>query len=48
MWGDLTDEQYLAEKARLRAQLLTVPDSDKLVQFDQRRRVVVSLAESID
>jgi hypothetical protein len=48
MWGDLTDEQYVAEKAQLHAQLVTIPDSDKLVQFDSHRKVVLSLAESMD
>jgi hypothetical protein len=48
MWGDLTDEQYLGEKAQLHAQLVTIPDSDKLVQFDSHRKVVLSLAESIE
>jgi DNA invertase Pin-like site-specific DNA recombinase len=48
MWGDLSDDKYACQKRDLRRQLEAIPDSDKLVQFDSHRKVVLSLAESID
>lgn len=47
-WGEMTEAEYGAEKASPEGSLAAVRDSDKRVQFDQHRKVVLSLAESID
>ncbi|MGH2455195.1 MAG: recombinase zinc beta ribbon domain-containing protein [Candidatus Limnocylindria bacterium] len=47
-WGDLTEAEYRTQKASLEQSIAEVPDSDKLVQFDAHRRVVLTLAQSVD
>ena len=47
-WGDLTDAAYRAGRDEVERALILLPDPDKLVDFDARREVLVSMAENLD
>jgi hypothetical protein len=40
MWGDLTDDEYGAEKSALQQQLEEIPDSEAGAVFDRHREPV--------
>jgi hypothetical protein len=44
-WGDITDEEYLADKRETEAMLSEVPDADELVLFD--RKVLETMAANL-
>ena len=47
-WGDIEEPEYRRSKADVEAALMALPeDPDKVMLFDQRRRVVQSLGDEI-
>ena len=47
-WGDLSDTEYRAAREGVERQLVLLPDPDKIVSFDHRRDIVISMAENIE
>ena len=47
-WGDITDAVYRAGRAETEAQLAGLPTNDKLIMFDRKREVLLSMAENIE
>ncbi len=47
-WGDIDDPEYRAAREALERQLMLLPDPDKVVGLDQRRKVLVSMAENLE
>jgi hypothetical protein len=47
-WGDLADDAYRAARSDVERQLILLPDADKIVSLDQRREVLVSMAENFE
>ena len=45
-WADISDEAYRAARAETLEQLALLPDSDKLVAFDQNRKVMTRMART--
>lgn len=46
-WGDLTDEDYRAQRDEGRAALAELPDGDRIVTFDVHRARILELSEAI-
>jgi hypothetical protein len=46
-WGDLGDEEYLAERDAIRTQLASLPDNDRIRSFDAYRARVLALPDAI-
>ena len=46
-WGDMSDEDYLAERDSIRTQLASLPDNDRIRSFDTYRARVLELPEAI-
>jgi hypothetical protein len=47
-WGDIEEPDYRRAKSEVEAALMALPeDPDKVVLFDQRRRVVQSLGDEV-
>ncbi len=46
-WGDIAETEYRAKMADTRAQLVLLPESDKVVAFDDAARIVSSLDAAI-
>jgi hypothetical protein len=46
-WGDLSDAEYRAECAGIRATLAELPDGDRIVAFDAHRARLLALQEAI-
>ncbi len=46
-WGDLSDAEYRSARNEAEGQLAGLPDHDKLVMFDRKREVLLSMAENI-
>ena len=46
-WGDISDGEYRAARNEAEGQLAGLPDHDKLVMFDRKREVLLSMAENI-
>lgn len=47
-WGDITDAVYRAGRADVEAQLAGLPTNDKLILFDRKREILLSMAENIE
>jgi hypothetical protein len=47
-WGDLSDAEYRASRDEVERQLILLPDLSKIVDFDARRDVLVSMAENVE
>lgn len=47
-WADIGDDEYRAKRAEALADLALLPDSDKLVAFDQNRKVMTRMAQNVD
>ena len=47
-WGDITDDEYFAAKRQVAAMLAEVPAIDKLVLFDQHRRVLTTMVANVE
>ncbi len=46
-WGDLSDDDYVAKRDEAKAVLATLPDGDRIANFDAFRAQVLSLPEAI-
>ena len=46
-WGDLTDDDYLAQRDETHAALAKLPDGDRIVAFDAHRARILALPEAI-
>ena len=46
-WGDMPDEEYLAERDSIRNVLASLPDNDRIRSFDAYRARVLELPEAI-
>ena len=46
-WGDITDVEYRAKVRETESLMAELPDGDKLVLFDQHRRVIETMAANI-
>ena len=46
-WGDMSDEEYLADRDAIRTQLSSLPDNDRIRSFDTYRARVLELPEAI-
>ncbi|HSW41275.1 MAG TPA: recombinase family protein [Patescibacteria group bacterium] len=47
-WGDLTDAEYRAARDEVERALILLPDPNKIVDFDARREVFISMAENLE
>ncbi|HEY8800956.1 MAG TPA: zinc ribbon domain-containing protein, partial [Candidatus Limnocylindrales bacterium] len=46
-WGDMPDDEYLAERDSIRVALAALPDNDRIRSFDAHRARVLELPEAI-
>jgi hypothetical protein len=46
-WGGLSDEDYVAKRDEVKAQLATLPDGDPIASFDAFRAQVLALPDAI-
>ena len=47
-WGDITDAVYRSGRGEIEAQLAELPANDKLIRFDRKREILLSMAENIE